>query len=249
MAENVSGSGRRALVGVLKGYLDENGTHQGAALTCAAGYLFTREGADAFADGWAPFLASKELKFCRASECACRDDFEEIFSTLTDLIKSTSLAGVVRFILPDDSASLREDVRVQHFTGSSYSLCILSCMEHMAQIAGKSGDTILYFIERGNEFAGEVRHFLNQIKDTPELMERFAMEGAHTYDKKDVIQLQAADCLAWEFGRAYTHPHWIEPLKRLCEERHYISGFSDISAVVQGMVNSFYGLKSNRKKF
>ena len=123
-------------------------------------------------------------------------------------------------------------------------------MERMAELAINSGNQIVYFIEDGNEFAGELRCFLNQIKDNEGLKKQFAMAGADTYKKEHIIQLQTADLLAWEFGRAYLVPDpkdRRDSFKKLNGIPHHVSGFSDISASIQGVFNFFNGLKSNRK--
>lgn len=243
-----------ALVGILKAYIDETGTHNGAALSCAGGYLFTPDGADAFDEAWAPFVGSKDLGFFHAKVHYRRDDAKEIFSRLISLIVGTARQGVIRFIDPVRIGSLKGSP-LQQFTGSTYSLCVLSCMERMAELAHETGDEIIYFIEDGNEYEGELLHFLADIKTNPELRKRLAMLGADTYPKSKVIQLQAADLLAWEFGRAYlnsTDParnEWRTSLKELNALPHYISAFSDTSVGIQAMINSFYGLRSNRTKF
>ena len=177
----------------------------------------------------------------------CND--AEVFSSLIDLITITAEIGFLHF-------AQREMLRRQHpnlrkFTGSPYALCTLSCMEQMADFAEEHNETVLYFIEGGNEYQGEIDHFIWQIKHDPKLKERFAMEQCSgTFKKNQVIQLQAADLLGWEFQRAYTatlsstHKELIQKLKKI---PHRLSCFNHISLSMQAVTNSVRRLTSNRK--
>jgi hypothetical protein len=229
---------------VVNAYVDEHCT----GLVCAAAYIFEKESAEIFRREWAPYLADKGLVQFHAAECFHRADWDEISATLIELIAKTARHGVVRFV--EEAAMHQIDPNVNQFIGSPYSLCVLSCMERVAHLARSRNDEVIYFIEDGNQFAGEVRHFINQIKDDPVLIEKFGMKGADTWWKADVIQLQSADLLAWVFGRSYRENIFIEPLKKLFDVLdHYVSGFSETSVSIQAMVNSVTGLKSNRTKF
>jgi hypothetical protein len=236
---------------VIEAYLDESGTHNSSRITCSAGYLFSLDGASGFEKDWKPFLASKGLTAFHANDCYQRDDAAEIFENLISLIKRTALRGVLRFAKKNVIDSMSE----KRFTGSPYTMCTLSCMERMAELAKESNHEIVYFIESGNEFGGELRHFLNLIKENNDLKKHFAMAGADTYDKDQIIQLQAGDLLGWEFGRAYNNAivskreEWRDSLKQLVELPHHFSGFSEISAWIQAMINSVNGLESNRTKW
>jgi hypothetical protein len=240
--------------GNLQGFLDEAGTGDDGPALCSAGYLFEPDGADLFRDTWAPFLASQGLECFHATDCFRRIDWEEISSALVDLIKKTAFRGFVRFMQRNTMSSVQREMR--RSTGSEYSLCTLSCMEAMAEIARRHNRRIEYFIEDGNEFAGELRHFLNLIKSNPDRKAHFAMAGAGTYSKREVIQLQAADFLGWEFRRSAYRDGFTDNIRALVNGKdepgnpgHHVSGFSDISASIYGMVNAFYGLHSNRKRF
>jgi hypothetical protein len=260
VAGDVSGGGRDVLIGIvlhsdegnLHGYLDES--LSGDTVLCSAGYLFERKGAKVFCEKWRPFLQDHGLKFFHATDCFRRPDWEEISSLLVNLIKETAFRWFVRFMQSNVAASVQSELR--KFTGSDYSICTLSCMENMASVAKARNQEIVYFIEDGHKFAGELRHFLNLIKDDPERKEHFAMAGADTYSKEKVIQLQAADLLAWEFGRSTYREAFSYNIQALINGKdepgnpgHHVSGISDIGASIYGMMNSFYGFHSNLKRF
>jgi hypothetical protein len=123
-------------------------------------------------------------------------------------------------------------------------------MEHMGAWARRRNESLIYYIEDGNAFAGELRHFLNQIKNDPELKARFAMAGADTYTKKDAIQLQAADLLAWEFTTYCKEPNGapLRPSMETLQPLH-VTGISVVGAQTKGMIHRFRNLKSNRTRF
>lgn len=148
------------------------------------------------------------------------------------------------------------DPRMRKATGSDYSMCTLSCMERMADFAKQHGRQIVYFIEGGNEYEGELRHFIDLVKLDAELTEHFAMIGADTYKKKDVIQLQAADLFAWEFRRSAWLNRPTPNIRFLVNGKsepgnpgHYASGFSEVSLFIHALVNASRGMYSNQRKF
>jgi Protein of unknown function (DUF3800) len=254
----VSGGGRSILIGIIlsdnfHGYLDESLSGDSDFL-CSGGYLFEPNGAKLFQDKWSTFLRDHGLGCFHATDCFRTTKWDEISSSLVALIKETAFRGFVRFMQSSVASSLQPQMR--QFTGSDYSMCTLTCMENMAGVAKARNQMILYFIEDGHKFAGELRHFLNLIKGDPERKAFFAMAGADTYSKKNVIQLQAADLLAWEFSRSAYRNTPTENIRKLIngkDERgnpgHHVSGISGISASIYGMINAFYGLQSNLQRF
>lgn len=233
---------------ILEGYLDESGTHRGSPIVCSGGYLFEPDGAADFRKVWEPYLKSKDLEFFHANECLNRSDWEEIFDELVELIKKTAHIGFVKSVQNDTLGLL--DLRVKQFAGSPYTMCTLGCMELMSLIAKEENKRILYFVEEGNEFAAELRHFFNLIKNSPKLMDDFVMAGADTYSKKDVIQLQAADLLAWEFRRSFYRDRWTKSILSLTRAlRHQFHGFSAQGANIRALMNSAQGIQSNQRKF
>jgi hypothetical protein len=230
---------------MLKAYLDESGTHEESPIVISAGYLFAPDGAEALATLWKPFLDSRGISYFHAN--ACSD--EVVFSALIHLIIATAETGFLCFAQREVLG--RQHPRLRQFTGSPYAVCTLSCMEEMANFAKKRNETVFYFIEGGNEYQGEVDHFIARIKRDPELKGRFAIEqGSGTFDKKQVIQLQAADLLAWEFQRAYAgalSPEQKKVIQKLRKIPHHVSCFNHVSLSMQAVTNSVRKLLSNRK--
>jgi hypothetical protein len=146
------------------GYLDESGTDNSGPVKCSAGYLFEPDGAESFDREWALFLADRGLECFHAKEIFHRrKDQKEIFAALVALVKRTAHKGFVRFMQGDTSVQ----PNMRRATGSDYSLCTLSCMEVMAGFAKKHDRRIICVIEGGNEYEGELLHFLSLIKKGP----------------------------------------------------------------------------------
>lgn len=263
IADDVSGGRGRALITVIVGnvdlstsnsegnlaaYIDDSKAPDGT-LAISAGYLFEPSSARQFRKQWKPFLDSKEMKYFHAKDDMRRPDEDaiEIFTALAKLIKQTALRGFVNLITPESVTSLDKSIRP--YLGSVFSAATLGCMHMIAGHAKELKRPVVYFIEDQNEFGGELRDFLNQIKARPHLKADYAMAGADTYDKKAVIQLQAADLFAWSFSRSHYREKWAPPIVELVQDgavRHTMSSFSP---VFLSLANSANGLYSNRKHF
>jgi len=201
-----------------------------------------------FREAWKPFLDSKGMEFFHATDDFRRPDAEEIFSSLAKLTKDTALRGCINFLSDKELTRLSKS-GAQRYAGSGFSTSTLGCMKLMADMAREQNRRIVYFIEGGNRFAGELRHFLSQIKERPQQIDQYAMAGADTYDKKDVIQLQAADLFAWSFTRSHYRGSWAEAVFMLTKDRVLPHTMTSFDPVMLAMVNSFHGMRSNRKRF
>jgi hypothetical protein len=164
IAKSFSGGGKGVFIGVLvhseflQGYLDESGTHEGSAIVCSGGYLFEPEGADRFREAWEPYLDSKGLEYFHANECFRRPDWDEIFDELVSLILKTAHIGFVKCVQNEIVSQFEPKVR--HHLGSPFTMCTIGCMELMSLAAQGENKQVLYFIEEGNEFAGELPSLL-----------------------------------------------------------------------------------------
>jgi hypothetical protein len=203
----------------LHAYLDDSTSADGN-IVCSAGYLFEASMAREFRNAWEPFLASKypyDKRYFHATDDIRRPDAEEIFSTLARLAKRTAFRGLVNLLEPEALESLHESIRP--YVGSAFSVSTLGCMKMMAEVAKDQKKTIVYLIEDGNQFAGELRHFLIQIKDNPIQVDNYALALADTAKKTDVIQLQAADLFAWSCTQSHYQGGWVPSMRELVQDR------------------------------
>ncbi len=257
IADDVAGGGRSILIAVITTILDDekfhayidDSTSADGAIACSAGYLFEPRSSREFRTQWKPFLESKGMPYFHATDDIRRPDEEakEIFSTLAKLTKRTAYRGLVNFIPPSSVTSLHESIR--GYVGSVFSAATLGCMKSIAEIAKEQKRSVVYFIENQLEFGGELRDFLNQIKASPQLIEDFAMAGADTYEKRDVIQLQAADLFAWSFGRSHYRNGWIPEIIELMQDRAIRHTMVAFDPMMLSLINSSRGMRSNRKYF
>lgn len=233
---------------MLEAFIDESGTHGQSGVVCAAGYLFSPKSAYAFERDWIRFLSSKGLSRVHASEDHLRYDWPEISNVLLATIKRTAKCGFVHFA----ERTVFIEGKVRDLIGSSYTACVRVCMQKMARIANETGEQINYFIEQGNEYQGELDHFLNQIRSSEEFRSRYAMLDACFKTKAEAVQLHASDFLSWEFSRSHrvgVAGSADEPRRMIDRLRglpHYMSGFSEGSVTAEALVHFVYGLRSNR---
>jgi hypothetical protein len=230
----------------LYGYLDDSQTADGKFVYCA-GYLFEPSMARRFGETWKAFLDSKRLKAFHATDDLRRPDAEEIFSILAALIKETALRGLVQIAERDRLCAVHESIRAH--IGSAFSVSTLCCMKMMAEVANQEKKRIIYFVEDQGQYGGELRAFLEQIKRMPRQVENYAMAAADTYHKQDIVQLQAADLLAWSFNRSHRQGHWTDSIIKLVQDRTLPHTMGYFDPLMLAMVNSFYGMRSNRRRF
>jgi Protein of unknown function (DUF3800) len=253
----------------LKAYFDETGTHKGAPLVCVAGYLFDNDAANKFealhAARVKPLLPVSAQGIFHAAKCFGRHgEFDSlsptestnIFDAMIEVLRSTMMYGMLTQI--ETAVYKRLDPEVRKMVGSAYSICAIRCAENVAEWLTKNGiaGNLQYFFEAGCQYAGEATHFCKQIESTPELKSRFRLCGYSFVPKRAAPQLQAADLLAWEWQREWAtltvsenrHRERRPTLKRLADKEHphQWEPLSNIGALA--IVNSFYGLRSNRSK-
>jgi len=186
---------------VFHAFVDES-TSCDLGITCSAGYLFEAAGSREFCKVWKPFLKSKGIQDSfHATRDIRHSDAQEIFLTLTSLIKRTAYRGFVNFLHTSALKSVHKSIRP--YLGSGFSVSTLGCIAMMADAAHEESKSIDYVIENGNRFDGELRHFLNQIKANKSMRDRYAIVRACTADKRNVVQLHAADLFAWSFTRSH----------------------------------------------
>lgn len=264
--------GHTGIIAVINAYLDETGTHDGAAITSMAAYLFDVEQAMIFTERWDEVIAKfkpRGIHYFHAKDCIpvprsnpfdvlTDQEAEGLVSSLVALIQQTARIGFVRFVTGEDwNGFCSHSPMAQRFIGSAYTACGFSCVQGIKEILDEQGYSgkVIYYFESGNEHQGELAHFLGRFQAHPQLREKYRCEDFGFYQKTTVAPLQGADLLAWEWQRAYKNAtvpgrtEWRKTLSELTRSPFFASGFSRESIGIQAMVNAFYGIASNEGKY
>jgi hypothetical protein len=228
----------------LHAYLDDSFTQAEGGLACSAGYLFEASKAREFRSEWESYLKSKDMNFFHAKDTLRRRDSEEIFLTLATLIKRTALRGFVNVLTLAAIESLHESIR--GYVGSRFSAATLGCMHAMAEAAKEQGKSVVYLVENSSEFGAELRSFFGQIERDEHQVTAYALAFASTAEKRDVIQLQAADLLAWSFTRSHYQQAWSASIRNLVQDKILRHTMGSYDATMMAMINASYGMKSTK---
>lgn len=193
---------------MVQGYFDESGTHQGAAVTCVAGYLFESDQCIRFDAEWKEALSEAGLPHFHMAACAngsgmfrgkSMSERIDLEKKLIGIIKRRMLLGLVVSVRTSDLAiaASEQDVR----TGSAYVLCLLWCIAGVAAWVAKRGYTghISYFFESGHQLSGRAHAAMEYLSRNPTLRAG-ARYNAHAFvSKEQATPVQAADILAWQW--------------------------------------------------
>jgi hypothetical protein len=201
---------------VLRAYFDESEREGG--IFCIAGFVFQRRAARMFVKDWSELfpsgahmvdLLARRKQFKNITEKQ-RDNFVR---RAVPIIKKHSLKGVIVSCNIHEVRALSP--RWICGFGDAYPLCC-----HLAMFAvGKwlreteRAERVAYVFEAGHELSGEANRFMTNVLKAPELQEAYCYHAHAFVPKADAIPLQAADFLAWVWGkfRAETLERKIRP--------------------------------------
>jgi hypothetical protein len=215
-------------VALFEAYFDESGSHDGSPVLCLAGYLFDKEGCLQLDSEWKAVLDEYELPFFRISACAHgtgpftdltmqqRVDCE---TKLIHIVKRHMRYGVTVTV---NEAEYNEWAPQKVF-GSAYTWCCYMCLVAIGgwiRRANFQGE-IAYFFEAGHRNQKEANAVMDSILELDELKYH-----SHSFIKKEIRPLQAADILAWQgatqrkrMDRGLTKPR--EDFRALVSEKTY----------------------------
>jgi hypothetical protein len=116
----------------------------------------------------------------------------------------------------------------------------------MAKASKEQGRSIVYVVENSQQFGAELRNFFRLIKSDPRQVENYAMSFADTAEKRDAIQLQAADLFAWSFTRSQYQQSWSTSIRNLVQDKTLRHTMSSFDPTMMALFNSSYGMKSTK---
>jgi hypothetical protein len=200
---------------VLTAYLDESGREvtdgdRRADVFAVAGYIFTSRQARDFKREWKPFFS--KYGGCHMKELVHRvgafkgiepEERDRLVKGAVRIIRNHALAGVVTSCWVQEVEAHSPDF-IRGFSNAYSILChmALSTVGYWARLNAYANAPIAFFIENGQEHRAEADDLISlAIRHDSELRRAYQYRS-HTFaDRKDVIALQAADVLAWEWTK------------------------------------------------
>jgi hypothetical protein len=191
------------------GYFDESGTHGDSKVLCVAGLISTVEQWTEFQREWREALDDAGVSYFRMALFENRlKDFADwdnakrhrVLRRLTGIIKRRVYFGVGRAVLVSDFHEAFEG-RHKYYYGEPYRFCSFMSMLGIGAWQDKHDrhDLIPYVFEKGAHGSSNLTRFFSWISGNPEIKQRARLSSLTFADKKEVLPLQAADLVAYEF--------------------------------------------------
>lgn len=198
-------------VAILTFYGDASGKRDKTNVA-VAGYVARAVQWNRFDAEWSEMLRLNHIKMFHRSqmEPPFHDEFREknwtierqrpVIRKLEQIIKSTTLVGVAHAV-KNRAFSQIVPRKIKRWLGGPYGWCVQACITYLGRWASSRGDYIHYIFEAGDEGEREITRAITAIYENPNDREKFRIAGWSFAPKKGpcgLIQLQAADFLAWE---------------------------------------------------
>jgi hypothetical protein len=190
----------------LQAYFDASARQSG--LFCVAGYAFTKSKVAKFDRDWSKLFG--KYGGCHLRELASRNgrfkgigdaESERLFKGAVEIINRRMSYGVViSCSLPEIDALLPKWI---HGFEHAYPVCCHLVMTQLGMFLADNlrTESVDYFFEDGDEYAGVARDFMSRTLDVPVLKTLYRHASHRFVDKTEAIALQAADLLAWEWAK------------------------------------------------
>lgn len=193
----------------LRAYFDESQSED-PQVFCVAGYLFTKESAEAMEQPWRLILAEYGLPFFHMVDCAhgnktcahlSKDKREALQTRLFDLLKARMTCG---FAVTFDMACEQELAKIKWPDGGDltpYSACcyfVLHLVGRWAQKYEKTGDRIVYAFEAGASGEKRANELMHRTFKIDVGGNRFRYAGHSYIPKGSYAGIECADALAWQ---------------------------------------------------
>lgn len=206
--------GRFAVL-LTESYYDESDSTSEPAnpqVLSVAGYLFDSDKARELEAGWRPLLTKYGLTHFSMADCNSQwKEFSRysdsecvvIQTKFIEAVKSTAKHGFCasielrhRNLLPSSKQYGLEQI-------SPYTLCCFWCIEHARYWAKKHSynGKFAYFFENGYVYEPEATAVIRGMFSDPWVCEKYLHASDTFASKKDVLPLQAADILAWQWRK------------------------------------------------
>jgi hypothetical protein len=197
-------------VAFLEAYFDESYSDKTPRILAVAGYIFEKGACLEFGLELKALLDRYSLPYFHMVDCGPgnppfnhldKDQRTEVATQMIALIRRYALFGVAYAINQDDHSSLFPDGFFPKWLshhGDPYSYCCYTCLAAIQHWIDKNrfDGQVGYFFEAGHASAPKFTALMNQVLNTPNLLQGLR-HGAHGFVPKTCSPVQAADMLAY----------------------------------------------------
>jgi hypothetical protein len=212
---------RPGVVVFLRAYFDESERPEGTFTV--SGYAFQSDQAKRFDRSWRKML--DPYKIFRTADLNSRKGiYEGIASSKRDaMIREAVRIVNQRFSVGVAiSCSVKQFARLRpkslRFHRDPYPFLCHFCVAKMSALLGANNiaGNVAYFFEAGHKCQGDANRLMELVHANPHFKSRFHYKSHTFLDKEDATPLQAADLLAWEWGK-YVQKSPAQPIRKSLE--------------------------------
>jgi thioredoxin len=199
----------------LAAYLDESGDKDTPILS-VGGYVATGEEWRRFSRDWVSFLQANGIHLFHMVDLEGgnppfsgweRKRRDDLFKELTEILNSRVIFQTWAAVNVKECEGVITECD-KDMIASPYVFCGVYCLlliSNWARTHWKEEHVVMFF-EGGRPFSGDMFRLLNRAVSRPWLRERYKIAAIRKGSKKELVPLQAADCLAYEVGKKYSNP-------------------------------------------
>jgi len=214
----------------LAAHLDESGNRDTPILT-VAGYVATGEQRKRFAREWVGEIRAEGIDLIHMVDLEggrppcfegwSRSQKDDLFRSLTRILNPKVLFQTWAAVNFKECEEVINEFD-KDLIASPYVFCGVLCLLFISNWARAhwKKEQVECFFEEGRPFSGDMFRLWHQVTRTVSLRERYKIAAIRKGSKKQLVPLQAADCLAYEIAKKYNNPskpvrpyiQWLELL-------------------------------------
>jgi hypothetical protein len=240
------------IIGMFTGYFDESGTHASSPVVCVGGCVSTAEQWSLFQREWNEVLAEAGVEVFHMSEFESRrgpyKDWDNekrryVQAKLLKIIQDRVKVGIAVSVVRSDYDKVMTPGRRYTHDGP-YAFCASMCFMYTAAWAEDKGydQSIPYVFEDGVLERKELRDQFENAYKNARARQYYRLKSLTWGDKKEYVQLQAADILVYEIYKQTLRSIGVEsrpprtsmlildklPMKRRCLDESDLSKIMSI---------------------
>jgi hypothetical protein len=193
-------------------YFDESGTHTDSSILSLGVYISTNEQWREFEREWREVLDDAGITFFHMAKYESRHgeykdwDNEKrvrVIKRLLGIIKRRVRIGIVSCLIYSAYDELiKSDPARLAFFGTPYAFNVHMCMKSISIWAERFSlshfEPVAFVFENGAGYNGEIRRLFDRYVRVRHIKTNYRLDTLMFADKREIVQLQAADILAYE---------------------------------------------------